>query len=263
MNVVQVKDEFDANIAQGFTVTQLGDCTYQVCANQFDTCHWFSNPAPDWGDGNINLQVLTQSNPPNNCWTYTYSQSGVYTISIGVTEVNSDTGEECWGSGISATVAPDCCSGDPCDNVDITSQPISTSSDSCCYSFTVENNFCEDYFKGIRVEVNAPATISQIQGLNGYVINQLSNTIAEVKPLFGFIPLGSVEAFAICNTNYVSDPHLITISWLIPGPNDTCEEICSSEYEIGCEVDPPYDPKCFEFVEDSIHCESNTYCFKN
>lgn len=256
------EDEFNANLAQGFTVTQLGDCTYQVCANQFDTCHWFSNPAPDWGDGGVNLQVLTQSNPPNNCWTYTYSQSGTYVISLGVSEINFDTGEECWSGGIFATVEPNCCEDEPCENVMITADPISTVEDSCCYSFTIENNFCDDYFKGIRVEVVPPATISQIQGLNGFAINQLSTTVAEVKPFAGFIQQGAIEAFTLCNTNYDTNPHIVSVSWLIPGPNGTCEAICTDEFEIGCDFEPPFDEKCFELLEDSIHCESNTYCFK-
>jgi len=256
------EEEFNTNIAKGFTVTQLGDCTYQVCANQFDTCHWFSNPAPDWGDGSVNLQVLAQSNPPNNCWTHTYAQSGTFKISLGVSEINSTIGEPCWGGLLCSTIETDCCSEDPCDNVNIIAEPVSTSVDSCCYDFTIENNFCDDFFKGIRIEVNAQATISQIQGLNGYVINQLSNSIAEVRPLFGFISVGSKKAFRLCNNNYATNPHLLTISWLVPGPNDTCEEICPSEFEIGCEIDPPFDKKCFEIVDDSIHCESDTYCFK-
>ena len=35
------EDEFLSLIALGFQVTDLDSCTYQVCANQFDTCHWF------------------------------------------------------------------------------------------------------------------------------------------------------------------------------------------------------------------------------
>ncbi|MDF1698059.1 MAG: gliding motility-associated C-terminal domain-containing protein [Saprospiraceae bacterium] len=256
------EDEFNDNVLKGFTVTQLGDCTYQVCANQFDSCHWFNTSGPDWGDGGVSLQVLTQSNPPNNCWTHTYTQSGTFTISIGISELNSDTGEACWSAGLITTVETDCCADDPCDNVSITEEPISTSGNSCCYAFTLENNFCDDYFKGIMVEVNAPNTISQLQAHSGFVISQISSTIAEVRPVYGFMPMGTFTAFTLCNTDYTSNPQLVSVSWLVPGPGGTCEQICESEHELDCDVDPPYYDKCFEVVTDSIHCESNTYCFK-
>ena len=98
---------FDALVSQGLQITDLGDCTYQVCANQFEDCHWFWTVGPDWGDGTIVLPTLTQSDSPNNCWTHTYTTSGVYSITLNVEEQNAD-GEACWNGQMQSTVEPNC-----------------------------------------------------------------------------------------------------------------------------------------------------------
>jgi len=256
------EDEFLSNIASGFLVTQLGDCTYEVCANQFDTCHYFGTLAPDWGDGSGALTQIIPSNPPNNCWTYTYNTSGTFKISMTVYEGNPADNESCWNADLCATVEPDCCQEDPCDDISITATTNSTTTDSCCTTFTIDNGFCEDYFKAIRVEVAAPATVSQISGLNGYIVNQITPQVAEVRPLFGFIGIGSKDIFTLCTTDYTTDPHQVTVSWLVPAAGGGCTAVCPTDFDISCDIDPPVPNKCYEFVTDSIDCKSNTYCFK-
>jgi gliding motility-associated-like protein len=256
------ENAFFNNISLGFQVTQLGDCTYEVCANQFDTCHYFGDLAPDWGDGTVTIPQIIQSNPPNNCWQYTYSTSGTYTIKLHVYEGNPADNESCWDADLIAIVEPDCCTDDPCEMTNISSSPVSQSQDSCCYDYTIDNGFCEDYFKGIKITVQAPVSISQIQSLNGYVITQISPAEAEVRPALGnLIPLGVQTVFRLCNTGFTTNPHSITVSWLVPLPSGGCEEVCSQDFEVECDIIDD-DPKCYSFVEDSIHCESKTYCFK-
>lgn len=256
------EEGFFNNISLGFQVNQLGDCTFEVCANQFDTCHYFGDLAPDWGDGSVTVPQIIQSNPPSNCWQYTYSSSGTYTIKLHVYEGNPADNESCWDADLIAVVEPDCCSGDPCELTDITSAPVSQSQDSCCYDFTIDNGFCDDYFKGIKITVQAPVSISQVQSLNGYVITQLSPTEAEVRPALGnLIPMGTQSVFRLCNTDFNTNPHLVTVSWLVPLPGGGCDEVCPQEFEMECEIDDD-DPKCYSFVADSVHCESQTYCFK-
>ncbi len=254
------EDDFLNNVAQGFQITNLGDCTYQVCANQFDTCHWFPNLGPDWGDGSFLLPAVLQSNPPNNCWTHKYTTNGTFKISLPVSEGTS-IDSSCWSGTVCGEVIAECCDEDPCDDVDVSISQLSTDQDSCCTLFTIDNNFCSDYFKGIRVEMTAPATVSQISALNGYVVNQITPQVAEVKPLFGFVSVGVRDAFILCSTGYTTNPHQVAVSWLVPGLGDTCIAECEFLFDIGCDTIPTPD-KCYTFVSDSIHCESNTYCFK-
>jgi len=254
------EDQFLADIAQGFQVTQLGDCTYQVCANQFDTCHYFGTLGPDWGDGSVTLPAINQSNPPNNCWTHTYTTNGSFKIAIHLYEGDPANEESCWDADLCTTIETDCCDEDPCDDISVTTTSISTTADSCCTMFTIDNAFCDDYFKGIRVEIPAPGSVSQINALGGYVVNQISPQVAEVRPLFGFVGVGVRDVFTLCTTGYTTNPHTVTVNWLVPDGAGGCTAECPTDHEISC--DPPVPDKCYELVEDSIHCESNTYCFK-
>jgi len=65
------EETFDSLVAQGFQITQNG-CNIEVCANQFDSCHWFYNQSPDWGDGSINYTItlpLWEGSLEDTCWT--------------------------------------------------------------------------------------------------------------------------------------------------------------------------------------------------
>ncbi len=252
------EEAFDANIALGFMVTDLGNCTYEVCLNQFDDCHWFGDIAPNWGDG-PSLPVLTQSDPPNNCWTHTYSGTGPYTISMTVYEQFDDNGEFCWSDEITTVV--ECPEGSVCDSVDVTKGPAVQLDSTCCTTFTIDNNWSSTYFKGIKVHVDSPVNISQVQSLNGWFINQLDNQNAEIyPPSGGNIPLGTLDVFTLCTQGYNTGAHTVTVTWLVQGPNGECLEECPKELEVECDDDEPL--KCFEFIADSTDCPTSTYCFK-
>lgn len=113
LDCCQNKDTFDILVAQSLLITDLGDCRYEVCANQFTDCHWFWTVSPDWGDGTIIQPTLTQSDSPNNCWTHTYTTPGPHTITLNVEEQNAD-GEACWNGQMQAEVG---CELNCCDNM--------------------------------------------------------------------------------------------------------------------------------------------------
>jgi len=480
------EEKFKNLISQGFDVNYLDNCTVEVCANQFDTCHWFWTLGPDWGDGSSILPALQHSNPPNNCWTHTYASSGNYTISINVEEASN--GEMCWSSKMETEVEVSCeskpcfdilesvltdvncdtsncnvnpwchdwfrdfvaekqanctggfiykfekamwgstpvivmsgsgppdysqyiifdCNGttiqdcsanggggypcspdaginyltdltnrtiiwncndpippiDPncgngytsikydvtikntgshtidlvcinpisplgiivsptminvnllpsntttinvdvlgsltagdivkieivlkdtldngeiwkcsdtisiivpecpcpdvdniCDLVSANAKKISTGTDECCYEIEIANDYCENYFTGIKIDLSSPASISQINTNSNWIITQITNLVAVVKPKVGYIPIGKTTPFTICNTS-ITD-YNITISWLVPS-NGGIDEVCPANLQLEhCSVDPPF--SCYEFVKDTIDCENNTYCFK-
>lgn len=131
----QDEDAFISLVNQGLEIHDLGDCTYQVCANQFNDCHWFWTASPDWGDGTIVLPTLTQSDSPNNCWTHTYTTQGPHTITLNVEEQNENN-EACWNGQMQAIVDCDimtsCCDGMTDDDFcDIHDQLMTYTSGSC------------------------------------------------------------------------------------------------------------------------------------
>jgi len=250
------QDTFDMLVAQGFQVTQQG-CTYTVCANQFDTCHWFNNASPLWGDGTPVLTVITQSDPPNNCWTHTYSTPGTYTITMAVSE-GDDIENYCWSDTLTLPVTcPD--EALPCDSLLVTNAPATMTDSTCCSIFTIENNDPVNTYKGLVIRTGPPVSISQIQGLAGYTINQLSPYRVEVLHPSGNIPTGIADVFTLCTTDYSSGPQSVTVHWLQQVGND-CIEVCPTDLEMQCSDDDEF--KCFEFVQDSVDCESSTYCFQ-
>jgi gliding motility-associated-like protein len=249
------QDTFDMLVNQGFQVTQ-DDCSITVCANQFDTCHYFSNLSPDWGDGSIILPTVLQSNPPNNCWSYTYTTPGSYVITLPVWE--GDIDDACWSDVLSYTFE---CPPSvlPCDSLIVTNGPSTNVDSVCCSTFTIDNMDPNNRYKGVAIRTTPPVSISQVRGLNGYVVNQLTPFRAEVLIPSGSMPLGQQDIFTLCTTDYGAGPHNVTVHWLQQVGND-CVEVCPSDLPMECSDDDGI--KCFEFIQDSIQCETETYCFQ-
>lgn len=249
------QDTFDTLVNQGLQITE-NSCTVTVCANQFDTCHWFPNLSPDWGDGSIILPAVLQSDPPNNCWTYTYTTPGTYTITLPVWEGTID--DNCWSDILQYTFV---CEEEvlPCDSLTVTNGPATNVDSTCCSTFTINNGDSGNTYKGVVIRTTPPVSISQVQGLNGYIVNQLTPYRAEVLQPSGSMPLDQQDIFTLCTAGYSPGPNLVTVHWLQQVGND-CVEVCPSELEMDCSMDDEF--KCFEFVQDSVHCETSTYCFQ-
>ena len=146
---------------------------------------------------------------------------------------------------------------DPCDLVSMSLDDASIGEDSCCYVLSIENQYSNTYFKGIKIEVDTPATISQIQTKPGWVINQLNPSEAEIFPISGFIPTGPSDVMEICTAN---DGLLykMRISWLTVDSTGECIKVCEEEFEKRC----TRPSGCVAIVQDSIDCTTNMYCFK-
>ncbi|MBT8233727.1 MAG: gliding motility-associated C-terminal domain-containing protein, partial [Bacteroidia bacterium] len=231
----------------------IKDCEVKVIADQFDSCHWMNNVSPDWGDGSILLPAIS---PANGCWTHTYDSPGVYTICATIFE-GDDQGNFCWEKIICQDVEVECDTL-PCDNVtaDLTADPLNV--DECCFIGSINNQYKPDYFKGIKVEVNLPATISQVQTLNGWTINQLNPSEAELYPPTVNIGIGQQDIFRICNANDGS-AFTIDLSWLVADALGNCIEECEESFDVSCPASPG---GCVEIVQDSINCDSMQYCFR-
>ena len=240
----------------GFQIVNNDDCTITVDASQFDSCHWYGTPGPDWGDGSSGFPVITPAHGAGP-WTYTYDHSGTYNICITVFE-GSEEDDFCWNKQMCTEVTIDCpCDPeDPCDDLSIYLDEADFGE--CCFVGGIENEHCADLYKGISIHVSAPASIAQVQAFNGWTLNQLNPQSAELLPPGGTIPIGDEDVFNICNQS-VGSPIIISMSWLQADSNGDCVEVCSVTEEISC---PTNQQGCVEIVQDSIDCENNLYCFK-
>ena len=147
-----------------------------------------------------------------------------------------------------------------CENIDIrlVSDPVSGSE--CCFIGSVDNNYCADYFKGVKIKTQSPISISSVQALNGWIINQINSQEAEIYPPSTHVPLGLLDVFSVCNTTN-SNSFNVDVSWLIDDGFGNCIEICNETIDLSCGTGNG-DPKCIELVQDSIDCDNEMYCFK-
>ena len=81
---------FDHLITKGFTFV-TDECSVTVSTTQFNDCHYFTS-YPDFSDGSV---VLNDTIPANGSWTYTFAQTGQYTVCVDVIETG-DGGKICY-----------------------------------------------------------------------------------------------------------------------------------------------------------------------
>jgi len=149
--------------------------------------------------------------------------------------------------------------GISCDALDIDMVPDPITGDTCCFIGSIDNQYCADLFKGIKISTAAPASISSIQGLNGWIVNSISSTEAEVYPATPHIPLGPLDVFSGCNLDGSLNPFVVTVSWLVEDDNGDCVEYCDETFDLSC--DGP-EPNCVDIVADSLDCVNEQYCFR-
>ena len=250
-------DAFCALVNQGFQVTRDSCNVLTVDAPQFGPCHWFGTSGPDWGDGSITLPVITPAVGAGP-WTHTYNNDGSYDICITVFE-GEDIDNSCWQKDMCTTVQIDCScdTTDLCDNLDL-GLDDNFALGECCYTGWIENDACDNLFKGIRISVSAPASIAQVQTMPGWTITTLTPIEAELYPTSNHIPLGDQDVFTICNRNDGS-PLNVTMSWLQQDSTGNCVELCPVSISRDCD-EQQYG--CVEIVEDSTNCELKEYCFR-
>jgi len=122
----------------GFQVVNQGDCSITIDATQFDTCHWFGTPEPDWGDGTLGINVITSAVGAGP-WTHTYTQSGVYNICVTVYEGN-DVDDFCWDKQICTEVVVEC-----------------STDTGCCDDY---EEFCNLVDQGFQIIVNQDCSVN-------------------------------------------------------------------------------------------------------
>jgi len=99
-------DAFCDLVDSGFQTILNEDCSITIDATQFDSCHWYGTPVPDWGDGSISTQVITSAVGAGP-WMHTYNNPGTYNICITVFE-GDDIEDTCWEKQMCTEVIIEC-----------------------------------------------------------------------------------------------------------------------------------------------------------
>ncbi len=147
-----------------------------------------------------------------------------------------------------------------CDNISVNLTPDPVTGEECCFVGSITNDFCADYFKGIKITTQAPATIMQVQALNGWYINQINVTEAEIYPMTSHVNLGTEDIFSVCNSANNS-PFVISISWLVDDGQGNCTEECLEDFNLTCDDSNPIGG-CITVVDEDLNCDDDMYCFK-
>ncbi|MBK8668353.1 MAG: hypothetical protein IPN89_02375 [Saprospiraceae bacterium] len=95
--------QFQKLLSQGWQISVNG-CEVSVYVPQFDSCHWFSNGNPSWGDGTPVTNVIVSA-ASGEIFTHKYSASGTYNICINVFESTDGVNvAPCWTGQLCTTV---------------------------------------------------------------------------------------------------------------------------------------------------------------
>ncbi|HEB62029.1 MAG TPA: T9SS type A sorting domain-containing protein [Bacteroidetes bacterium] len=118
-----------------------------------------------------------------------------------------------------------------CDLVQVNARKIRAANE-CCYEIDITNNYGDNYFQGIQIDLAPPADISLIHIVNSsWQIVQKSAQVAWVVPaITKNIPMGDSQLFTICDTT--SSDYIVTTSWLVPSGGDIPDKVCPEELPI-------------------------------
>jgi hypothetical protein len=141
----------------------------------------------------------------------------------------------------------------PCESVGVV-EALETE-ESCCYEVYLSNDFCPDFFTGIRIESNTEGVIfsgfEEIGGWTATPSEDLTSILWTQEGGFSNnLPLGALDPISFCLDGVTSEdqfPQVVTLSWLGIDPA-TGEEIVYCEEKLEFECKP-----CM-FIEGDVVC---------
>lgn len=237
-------DDFCSHLAQIATPSQADDCGICFNFSQLDSCDVLT-----WS-----VDGVAQNTTVDTTVCFNELSSGSHSFRFQLQRFDRN-GDLCLEKDTTVTHLIDCCIGDPCASTAITVTDDSMNNDSCCYQVNISNQYCDDYFKGIRIDLASPGAIASIQALPGFVVHQINNQSAEIFATSGMISLGSFDAFRVCAS--ANGAFTMSISWLVPNGSGGCDAVCAEDFNRDCGNN---DPRCVFILQDSVDCEQ--YCVK-
>ncbi len=141
---------------------------------------------------------------------------------------------------------------DPCDDVSLFVKQVD-----CCFNVDVTNNYCEDYFIGIRTTaLSSGTTFNTLNGGSNW--NFTANgagTQVLWEPINGHVDLGVTDDLQFCLSG-PSGVHQVVFEWLALDQDGNEIVVCTETRELAC------DTGCLSIVEDTIICnDDGTFTF--
>lgn len=139
--------------------------------------------------------------------------------------------------------------GSVCDSISVTSSPVQTENDTCCFTLTVENHE-PNYFTGIALCTQNGVSLSSVSALNGWIIAGYSANLVSLTPSSPFAATGTQPFIDFCLSNYQNVPNQQVIVKYY-GPD--FEVVCMDTLNYQCSQKP----KCLQIVNDTVSCLPN------
>lgn len=147
---------------------------------------------------------------------------------------------------------------DPCESVSVVE--VLETEESCCYEVYLNNDFCPDFFTGLRIESNTEGVIfSDFEEIGGWTAS-LSEDMTSIlwTQGAGSIPLGALDPLSFCLDGVTSEdqfPQVVTLYWLGIDPA-TGEEIVYCEEKLEFECKP-----CLFISGDVVCADGNGHTY--
>ena len=150
-----------------------------------------------------------------------------------------------------------CITLDPCDPCDedflnLTAYETPDTTDGCCYSVDVTNNWLPNYFTKIKTNLLTPGVdFTGETGGTGWAVSGTTTSLDWTVPGTGFIPLGlSAQALNFCFdniSNWSQTPQQVEFQWITTDLAGQDSIVCIDTLTFHCEP-------CVEILEEDIVC---------
>ncbi|MFZ1610630.1 MAG: PKD domain-containing protein [Chitinophagales bacterium] len=154
---------------------------------------------------------------------------------------------------------PDC---NPCSNISVSTD----STEECCKSISITNNYFSNYFSGIQIVPITPgASIGSAQVGFPYLgtwTGMGNSSQMTFTPNAGYIPTGNIASLVDICLNLAPatpSPQMVLVNWLVPGAMEGDSIVCVDTLLFYCTS--PLENTCGEIIGDIICNADGTYSY--
>ena len=148
---------------------------------------------------------------------------------------------------------------DICSYLDVSAKPVDDpAAGGCCYVFTLNNQYLDDYFTGVQFCGLDGVQLSYSGVLPTWDVVQHNPTTVTIEPHGSDIPVDHfINIVQLCLSGGSGNPQQVVVKWLGPDPNRTA--VCTDTLTFDCGGNTT--PHCVRAINDTLVCKGGKYVY--